>query len=313
MKTTKTFNELIAEHGRQALFLGLIDQASEDAVVDFFGDRHVTDDNKAVLYFTRNLKRYADQYNNLLRIETIKFDPLVTKYLEEQDKYKTDNARTKTDSAKDSTTQTRLNNGTVTVKTDSTTTDDATTASTLSGTDTQNNTNVVDRDTTGSATDTIRTRDLHSDTPHSDVSSVTTGGLMNSVNWKYASGLDDHGEDSTHSTNGTEDVTTTDNGTTTTSQTGSGSVNDEVVVDGTQVTTKADGYTLTDTKEKTGSTGETDKKNEEKTKRLTGRDGSPQELLDKARNYIKGTLAMDTLLGELEICFMPDLLYGEEW
>lgn len=313
-KMTKQFNEILAEYGAQTVYADIVDQATQSELTDQFYYRYVTDNEKFIRFFTRNLRRVADRYNNLVRIETVRFDPMVTRYFEEQDKTDITRTHTKEDTESGNNGQTTTNGGTITVKIDSQADGTANSEGTASNTYSNTNTNVVDSDNSTNTTDTIRTRDLISNTPHSNVSSATTGGLMDPISWTYASGLTDHGEDSTHATTGEVDTTTTDNGSGSASDTTTSETTTQNIIDGTEVTTRNDSVTISGTNSKTKESEETSTEKGNNTKRYTGREGqSPQELLEKARTYIKGSSAFEWLVDELSICFIDNALYGEEW
>lgn len=313
-KMTKQFNEILTEYGTQTVYAGIVDQATQDELTDQFYYRYVTDNDKFIRFFTRNLRRVADRYNNLVRIETIKFDPMVTRYFEEQDKIDKEITHAKSDTEAGNNGQTTTNGGTITVKIDSQTDGTANSEGSAQNSYTNTNTNVVDSDNSTTTTDTVRTRDLVSNTPHSNVSSATTGGLMSPISWQYASGLTDHGEDNTHATTGEVDTTTTDNGSGSASDTTTSETTTQNIIDGTEVTTRADTVTISGNNSKTKETEESSTEKANNTKRYTGREGqSPQELLEKARSYIKGSSAFEWLVNELSICFMDNALYGEEW
>lgn len=313
MQKTKQFNVFYNENP-DALFLDLVDDETQELLADYFWDRYVTDDDRFIRYFTRNLKRVANKYNNDLRVETIQIDPMVTKYLEEQEFLKSKGESTRQKTAADEKTQVRTNQGTVTVKTDDTSTNDVNSTNSATTSGTHNETNVVDQDTTEHDTDTIRQRDLQSDMPHSNVSGVTSGGLMANVNWRYASGMTDHGEDNSSNKTGTNDSTTKINGTDSVTESGKAETTSSGKLDGTQVTTRNDGYTQSDTQNKNDSENGTETRNDEKRRVYTGRDGIAAEILSKTRDYIRRSTAFEMLLDELEICFMPDLSYGrEDW
>ena len=310
---TKQFNEILDEYGSQTVYANIVDQATQDELTDIFYYRYVNDNDKFIRFFTRNLRRVADRYNNLVRIETIRFDPMVTRYFEEQDKVDTTRTHSKTDSETGTNGQTTTNGGTITVKIDSQADGTANANGTVTNSYTNSNTNVVDSDSTETNTDTIRTRDLQSSTPHSNVSSATTGGLMSPVNWRYATGLQDHGEDNSHSKTGTVDTTTTDSGTGSASDTSTQATTTQNIIDGTEVTTRADSVQVSGNTSKTKTGEETITDKGSNTKRYTGREGqSPQELLEKARTYIRGASAFEWLVDELSICFIDNAFYGEE-
>lgn len=310
---TKTLEELLTIYTQQELFNDLIDEASQEQVIDHFYYRHCTDDERFKKYFTRNLNRIADQYNNILRIETINFDPLVTKYLEQQDEKKRRKTTGLTGEVTESYRDTTSLEDTTTVKTDNETTDSVTINTDTEHNESFSNSGHHNTDDTYTNTDDIRTRDLVSNTPHSNVSSATSMNLMANVNWAYASGMTDHGEDNSHGHTGNTEGTTTESGTsggtTDVDTTQSGST----VLDGTQLTTRNAGNTINGSKSKTDTKEGTEQDNETLQKIYTGREGSPQDLLDKARTYLRKSNAIEWLFDELEICFMPDLLYGEDF
>lgn len=51
-------------------------------LIDYFYYREICDDVRMERYFNRTLNIVRDRYKNLLRVETIEFDPLVSKYFE---------------------------------------------------------------------------------------------------------------------------------------------------------------------------------------------------------------------------------------
>ena len=311
---TKQFNEILTEYGTNIVYGGnIVDQATQNEITDYFYYRYVNDNERFVRYFTRNLNRLKDRYNNLVRIETTRFDPMVTRYFEEQDKVNTTKTHTKVDTETGTNGQTTTNGGTVTVKIDSQTDGTANATGTGTSSYTQSNTNVVDSETSDSGSNTIRTRDLHSNMPHSNVSAATTGGLMANVNWRYASDMTDHGEDSTNSKTSETDATTTDSGTGSSTDSSTNNTTTQNILDGTEVTTRNDNVTIAGTLNRTKNGTDTITDQVTNTKRYTGREGqSPQELLEKARSYIRGSSAFEWLVDELSICFIDNQMYGEE-
>lgn len=309
MQKTKQFKDFLNED----LFLDLIDVESQAKVVDHFYDRYVTNDDKFVFYFNRNIKRIAEQYYDMERIESIHFDPMVTKYLEQEDTKRKQRTNSLTDNITDQGSGTTSLDDTATVKTDNETTDSLTINTDTKHNESFSNSGHHNTDTTETNTDDIRARDLISNTPHSNVSSVTSMNLMADVNWRYASGLTDHGEDNTHKKTGNVEGTTTDSGTSggtnnvDTKQSGS------TVLDGTQLTTRNAGTTSTTKNTRTATKEGKDNENETLRKIYTGREGIPADLLDRARKYLRQSKAIEWLFDELEICFMQDLLYGEEF
>lgn len=59
-----------------------LDEATISLIEDRFYFREICDDEKMTRFFQRTLDTVRDRYRQILRIETIKFDPLVSKYFE---------------------------------------------------------------------------------------------------------------------------------------------------------------------------------------------------------------------------------------
>ena len=59
-----------------------LDEATVQMIEDRFYYREICDDERMVRYFQRTLDTVRDRYRDILRIETIKFDPLVSRYFE---------------------------------------------------------------------------------------------------------------------------------------------------------------------------------------------------------------------------------------
>ena len=59
-----------------------LDEATIQMIEDRFYFREICDDEKMTRFFQRTLDTVRDRYRQILRIETIKFDPLVSKYFE---------------------------------------------------------------------------------------------------------------------------------------------------------------------------------------------------------------------------------------
>ena len=69
-------------------------------VTNHFYYREICDDNKMELYFWRTLDKYRDRFLKLAGFQTVKFDPMVNKYLESEH----DDARSTTTNRKNNTT-----------------------------------------------------------------------------------------------------------------------------------------------------------------------------------------------------------------
>lgn len=59
-----------------------IDSATLDLLFDFYQYRYVCDNVRFPVYFRRELQKLQWQYNNLLRLESVEWDPTVSDYLE---------------------------------------------------------------------------------------------------------------------------------------------------------------------------------------------------------------------------------------
>lgn len=83
MIETKTFREIINDG---YVYPNIIPQDLQATIYYWYQDRHVADDDKFPLWFTRLLKKDYEHYNQLLRIEpgVTQYDWLVTQYRELQ-------------------------------------------------------------------------------------------------------------------------------------------------------------------------------------------------------------------------------------
>lgn len=59
-----------------------LDQATIDNLTDYFYYREIFDDEKMYRIFTRTINILRDKYKSMIRVESISFDPLVSKYFE---------------------------------------------------------------------------------------------------------------------------------------------------------------------------------------------------------------------------------------
>ena len=58
-----------------------LDEATVSLIEDRFYFREICDDEKMTRFFQRTLDTVRDRYNEMIRVETIKFDPLVFSFL----------------------------------------------------------------------------------------------------------------------------------------------------------------------------------------------------------------------------------------
>lgn len=63
---------------------GSLDQATQEAITNFFYFREICDDEKMTNFFWRTLHMYTPRYQSLVRIESLDFDPMVNRYFEAQ-------------------------------------------------------------------------------------------------------------------------------------------------------------------------------------------------------------------------------------
>lgn len=293
---TKQFNKLIDDVGSSQVFNGIIDEATQQELIDYFYYRYLCDDDdKFIRYFQRNLRIHKNQYVQYLRIQNTTFDPMVSRYLERkyQDTYKRDDISTE---AKQSTNNNEYTSNNSTTNT-GTIDDDRTIKNNETVSNTENTTS------NNSKTSNNKQSSIFSDMPQANVSSYT-GQNIDNIDMTYASNMTVGKNDLTESGENTQaitgnktlDGTTTDKnkqtqnlaGTSNTTFTGNNSINGETTVNNTTE------YGLTHREI------------------YTGRDNTPQDLLDSAREYIVNTNAFKWLVSQLDKCFMCNLRYDEE-
>lgn len=363
MKTTQ-FNILLTKLGEEAVYNSILDQATNEMLTEHFYYRFLCDsDDKFIRFFQRNLNKYKKQYNNYLRIENTTFDPMVSRYLEK--KY-TDistvnekNTIGVVENANNTlnTTITEAKTGTISdeckqgsdrtqkltdVKnTSSTATQDRKNTGTVTDVDAKNNTSNTtttnETDSTNTTTSSENNRIIASDMPQANVSSSTTTPI-GSVNWQYASNMQDsakntNSSDVLDSTNKISALTTdeeTNNSTQTqnlledtnttlnedVNNTANLTENNTINLTNTQTQNLKDNITnatenLNNVKKDTTADNSTTSNFEHK-EIFTGRDDSPQRMLEAAREYIVNTNAFAWLTSKLDTCFMSDFFYDEE-
>lgn len=241
---TKQFNVLLNEIGESSVFANLVDEATQQELIDYFYFRYLCDDdNKFIKFFQRNLKMYKNQYEQYLRVQNITFDPMVQRYLERkfEDKY----------SRSDNTTESGNRLNTNTYNTENT--------STANNTSTNKNSNVF------------------SDMPQANVSGYT-GQDIDNIDMTYATTMTVDKNNDTNNSEGTSNTTF------------EGSNNIEL----SNTAQHNMDYDLTHKEI------------------YSGRDDTPQNMLNAAREYIVNTNAFVWLVQQLDKCFMCDLRYGEE-
>lgn len=309
----KTFKTIIDETAPSYVFNNIVDDATQQELIDYFYFRYVCDDDKFVHFFQRNLNQYVKQYNNYLRVENITFDPMVTRYLERQiiNTESKDGFTSKTLSGND--TKNTTNGGTITTVVDN--------DGTLSGTDNNttsnsySNTSTVDEDGTNGNTRTgnNRSRDLLSVFPQANVSSATSGSLDDPVSYAYATQMTDHkgNETVTDAGTNTRDVSTSESGEG--SGTNNTTISQTTTNDTTSTTTRNDTVEQVNNLSRTESSSVNGTSRGDMKERLTGRENyDAATLLSHARDYIRETNAFMFLVSKLEKCFIGNMRYGEE-
>ena len=309
----KTFKTIIDEQSASTVFNNIVDEATQQELIDYFYFRYVCDDEKFTHFFKRNLNQYVKQYNNYLRVENITFDPMVTRYLERQVISNNTSSGSKTLSGTESGTKGTINGGTITTVIDNDGTLAGTDNKTLSNT--YSNSQTVDEDGTNGNTKTAsnRVRDIMSVFPQANVSAATSGSLDDPVSYAYATQMTDHKDSSTVTDAGTNtrDVSTSESGTG--SGTNNTTISQTTTNDTTSTTTRNDTVNQTNSLTKSGSESTESEESNNTTERLTGRENyDAATLLSHARDYIRETNAFMFLVSKLEKCFIGNLRYGEE-
>ena len=59
-----------------------LDPATIEALTDWFGLRYLCDDDHFSVFYTREIRMLQWQYEQLLRLESVQFDPMVSQYME---------------------------------------------------------------------------------------------------------------------------------------------------------------------------------------------------------------------------------------
>lgn len=310
--TKQTLHETISNHSKHYVMGDILDEATQNELIDYFYYRYICDEEeKFIRFIHRNQRQLKRQYENMLRVETIDFDPMVTRYLEKQ-QIGTINKRGTSITDYDEVYSKRK---------DRALTESETINTQNQGSGSSDNTRTLNTDGTTTYTDNTQKSGTSNDSRASkDINAqfaqANMGNLSidpNVVDVNYATSSQNHkdiGSGSTSDTSqSTGNGTTTDRGTisddgeSSFSETGLKTKNGNKGGHETETLTKDGGKTTTDTGNQS---------TDEKT-RLTGRENySPAQLLEAARDYISTTNAFLWLVSKLEICFIGNLRYGEE-
>lgn len=288
-----------------------LDEEADD-IFEWFQFRKVTDNTRFPIYFNREAKRYCCQYHNLLKNEMTEFDPIVSDYMERQTLESVTEA-----------TQRQATRRIVDSK-----------AATMQGTtdgEGVGSSNVSTNGTTGSKTNSEANREsssktkgttgttassksdaasLQGDTP--DSATYPAGGFPDALAWVYASG---QGQ-TKGNTESKQDETTEGTGEDKGKETVIGSEEGE-----THATTEGSDNSRTHSEsfrrdEEQGTSDVEDRGSDAKAgnrdnrEQYRGRHEAAQDLLTRARTYIKDTNSFKWLIQRLDKCFMA--VYDEE-
>ncbi len=273
MSDYKLFDEIDKTH----LYDGIdIDEASIQAIDDWFYNRRICDNTHFDRYFRRKLKNSIGRYNQLIRIEYTEFDPLVSAYHESW----TNVEGTHEGSSSESGSYSKEGNSTDNHQT------------TFNDTIRKSGTVVTDSDSTQSSSGSSDsdTKTLQRALPAAGLS-YGSAGLPSNLNWNTASGQEENKTGNSDNSSGTSATDTTVTNNLSDAHTGNN------VVAGTT------GNSEEGSDSKASSNSGTD--NTETMYISAGRDGlTPQEALLKAMEYIRQSRAFDWLKDELETCFI---------
>lgn len=322
---TMTFSEFIAT-GYE--YPEIITEDLQQTIFDWFQFRHICDDEKFGVFFTRLLEKDFEQYNQLLRIEPgiAQYDWLVSSYKELQredldSRTVTINGES-TESGSDSNTETRnledettyntQVSGTSSRDNDATRTVQETIA--RDDTVTSSKTDITDTDTTDQLSSNSKnaTRSLPMSTAALGVDQQT--GDLASLDWSTASAQSE--TSGKENRTGTVDTEVTSTGTDTLDSDTTRSVTE--INDGGYSDTEQTNKTGTDTTERTGTitnarTLSNSKTNESATSSAgtgrtrvveTGRNNQIALMLDNASKFIKKSSAWQWLADQLETVFI---------
>lgn len=284
-----TFQEVI-DIETQPIVFGetTVDEATQAAIIKWFKNRKVSDNENFVLYFQRLLSANEFQYNNLLRVQTIQFDPLVNQYLERlinRDESQSSNAN-RTGSSNSSDRNTTYSSGTGHSETD--------TSNTTNTTDKVNSTSESEQNTTGNRN--ANNKAMRAELPQS--STGAGSGLPENMNWNYASSQDESKDIENTTGKQTSKGKTGSDGTSSSRGTGT--------QDTTTRTSEESGGNRTGTTTHSEQTGINGSASENVKERSTGRTGDAPEMLTKAVNYISRTNCFFWLVDKLEAAFMSN-------
>lgn len=331
------FYEVWNPDTKEAMFAGTsYPEWFQEYIFDYFYYRRIcTEDiQKFIRFMNRNLKFDEWQFLEYVRVQTTEFDPMVTQYIERwirssnAGKRLTDNMSTLgsttnysgTTENKGTQTSTGTNESTFNTSRNSTGSNNTETDSVSSTTSshTTDTTQNTAGNVTGHTEQETDTKTLNADLPQT--SAYGEEGMPPNLNFSYASSqseslgtsvTDDTSDttskqDTVSSTDGEE--TTRNNGTSNTETsdktTGVDTTNGKTAEDLSRSEQGKNDYTSTTSGDNVAKTSEDSENKTDVKDWSTGRSGSPQDLLNSARNYILKTNATRWMLDHLEICFL---------
>ena len=314
MSKTKQLNKIIEKYTSDGVFGNILDNATNQSLSDHFHFRYACDDDEKFIFFLqRNLNELKNRYNELLVVESAERDPMVIELkqrtIEITNEGTTSDTITKTLTGLDTISKTE--GGTKSSTVEGTVESTGSSSGSASYSDEHDNTR-TDNLTQTNNNQNIN-RQINSDMPQANVSPSSSIDYDDPISWTYASGAQDNvgKSDATIHDTGTVSDDYSASGSSQNSSTNSGQT--ESSQSGSETTQK----TVSETKNKSDSVEETHEKEMNGTnaheENIQGRSGHLiSEILRDWENYIKTTDAFLWLCKELEKCFMPNLLYGEE-
>lgn len=279
-----------------------IDKATQDLLFDWYKYRYVCDNVRFPTYFNRQLRLYQDQYLAQVRLQLVEIDPMVSEYMERQILRSNQSTGEVTGKTSGTRNQTGTGGGTIDTTQDNTTDVTANAAGTTynvsheSGKD--NDTITRKEHVTGKD----GAKSLGGNTP--DSSLYPDGGFPANLAWRYASNQ----AESQSTTDRTNDITETDASTYERDANGNQATTDDStsksVGHGVGKTTESNNTSLDETTSGTTSETTSGTQEDDMRERYTGRHEAPQDMLDRARQYIRQTNAFAWLLDRLDNVFM---------
>lgn len=314
-------SELYTEEQFKTLCSGLDDATTAD-LYSYFKTRTPIDEFEQAI--NQTVLRYGRRYTLLLRDESVKYDAMITDYIErltqkaaqtnttEDGTTATNSTSEKTHKNDNSRTDTLNKNGWTT--TTHTGTDKTDTEGTAGGSTEHTGTTTTDSNTALNSSTNTDSRGMDRTNPMTNSYTVSQGTLP-LMTWDAPDTQAQNSEQKTQTDNTNSTSTTTNNlkdaSTTTSNETGTTTYDttqathdtgtDTTTTTETGTATDSDSSKITSSDSKTGSTIYGDRG----TERYTGRHGySPAELLEKSRQYILGTDSFSWLCEKFNKCFI---------